>query len=195
MAERPPRRRESPDVRREQILDAAEHVLLERGLSSATMADVATRAGVAKGTVYLYYESKAELLAELRVRYLDRFATALTMPQGRPRPRSAAGAINHFIEGLFDFSVANQGLHHLLFHEAGFSEQDAFAGARALLGELIASGSSTGDFDVADEAFTTDFIIHGVHGALVSVLHDPKPDRRRFVTRTGQLVKRTLTKP
>jgi TetR/AcrR family transcriptional regulator, transcriptional repressor for nem operon len=193
MAERPPRRRESPGVRREQILDAAEQVLLERGLASATMADVAAAAGVAKGTVYLYYESKADLLAELRARYLDRFVSALAAPQGRTR--SAAGAINQFVEGLFDFSVANRALHHLLFHEAGYSEDDAFAGARVLLAGLIAAGSSSGEFDVVDEALTTEFIMHGVHGALVSVLQDTTPDRRRFVARTSWLVKRTLTTP
>src|SRR5215210_7257384 len=59
---RQPRRR-PPDVRREQILDAAERVLVERGLATTTMADVAGAAAVAKGTVYLYFESKAGLRA------------------------------------------------------------------------------------------------------------------------------------
>jgi AcrR family transcriptional regulator len=193
MAERPPRRRESPEVRREQILDAAERALLDQGLAATTMADVAATAGVAKGTVYLYYESKAELLAALRTRYLDRFAHALTTPHARSK--SASTAINHFIEGLFDFSVANRALHHLLFHEAGYSEDDALAGARLLLGEFIAAGAAAGEFDVADQNITTDFVLHGIHGALVNALHDARPDRRQFVARAGQLVRRTLSKP
>jgi AcrR family transcriptional regulator len=69
-------RRQSPDVRREQILDAAQRVLLERGLRATTVADVVDAAGVAKGTMYLYFRSKDELLAGLRARYLDDYSRA-----------------------------------------------------------------------------------------------------------------------
>ena len=54
-----PPRRQPPDVRREQILDAAQRVLLRRGPAAATMAEVADAASLAKGTVYLYFASKA----------------------------------------------------------------------------------------------------------------------------------------
>jgi AcrR family transcriptional regulator len=45
------------------ILDAAQTVYLDKGYHSATIADVADAAGVAKGTIYLYYKNK-EALAE-----------------------------------------------------------------------------------------------------------------------------------
>src|SRR5512132_2839109 len=86
-------RRQPADVRREQILDAAARVLVERGLAATTMAEVAEAASVAKGTVYLYFESKAELLAGLRARYFEGFAAMLDGPPaaGRPAPGVAAG--------------------------------------------------------------------------------------------------------
>src|SRR5918999_5432501 len=89
-AARPPRR-QPPDVRRDQILDAAEQVLVRRGLAAATMAEVAEAAAVAKGTVYLYFESKAELLAGLRARHFERFAALLgdPPPEGRPHAGTA----------------------------------------------------------------------------------------------------------
>src|SRR3954449_1227873 len=68
-------------VRREQLLDAAEAVLMERGLSATTVADVAQAAGVAKGTMYLHFESKAELLAGLRARYMQRLTDAALSPE------------------------------------------------------------------------------------------------------------------
>jgi AcrR family transcriptional regulator len=43
------------------ILDAARRVFAEKGFSEATVDDVAAAAGVAKGTVYLYYESKRDI--------------------------------------------------------------------------------------------------------------------------------------
>ncbi len=44
------------------ILDAATRVFAERGFFGAQVADIARRAGIAAGTVYLYFRSKDELL-------------------------------------------------------------------------------------------------------------------------------------
>ena len=52
------------DKRRE-ILDAAELVFTTRGFSAARMDDIADTAGVAKGTLYLYFSSKQELFVSL----------------------------------------------------------------------------------------------------------------------------------
>ena len=48
--------------RRDAILDAATRVFAERGFFGAQVADVARRAGVAAGTVYLYFKNKDDLL-------------------------------------------------------------------------------------------------------------------------------------
>ena len=50
------------DYRREQILDAARRSFARHGLHATTVDQIARAAGVAKGTVYLYYRSKEELL-------------------------------------------------------------------------------------------------------------------------------------
>jgi AcrR family transcriptional regulator len=52
-------------VRREKILDAALTVFAERGYEAARLEDVAARAGVAKGTLYLYFEDKEALFEAL----------------------------------------------------------------------------------------------------------------------------------
>ncbi|HEY9215643.1 MAG TPA: TetR/AcrR family transcriptional regulator [Ancylobacter sp.] len=61
------RRTEKPDpaARRRAILDAALEVFAERGFTGARMEDVAARAGVAKGTLYLYFKDKAALFEGL----------------------------------------------------------------------------------------------------------------------------------
>src|SRR5450755_2560805 len=122
------RRREAPDVRRDQILDAAEQALLARGIAAATMADVADAAGIAKGTVYLYFGSKADLLADLRTRYIERFSDTLAGALTGPARAKPMTRLDRFIEQFFDYAMAHRRMHHLLFHEAGFSEDDAFAG-------------------------------------------------------------------
>jgi len=58
--------RPAPDVdKRALILDAATHVFAERGFFSAQVADIARRAGIAAGTVYLYFRSKDDILISL----------------------------------------------------------------------------------------------------------------------------------
>ncbi|WP_081853126.1 TetR/AcrR family transcriptional regulator [Bosea sp. 117] len=54
-----------PQLRRQAILAAALAEFGERGFTSARMEDVAARAGVAKGTVYLYFEDKKALFEGL----------------------------------------------------------------------------------------------------------------------------------
>src|SRR5262245_36675274 len=58
-------RKVAPAARRQAILDAALDVFAERGFEAARLEDVATRAGVAKGTLYLYFRDKEALFEEL----------------------------------------------------------------------------------------------------------------------------------
>jgi AcrR family transcriptional regulator len=60
--------------RREQILRVARDVFAKRGYHQATIDDIVARAGVARGTFYLYFDDKREVFSEL----IDRFATQLT---------------------------------------------------------------------------------------------------------------------
>ena len=62
--------RTAPTDRFEQLVDAATRVFIEGGYKRTQMADVADAMGVAKGTVYLYVESK-EALFDLAVRLAD----------------------------------------------------------------------------------------------------------------------------
>src|SRR6476661_3924562 len=60
-----PRWRRLPEERPRQILEAALEVFAERGLSDARLEDIAKRAGVSKGTIYLYFPNKEELFREM----------------------------------------------------------------------------------------------------------------------------------
>jgi AcrR family transcriptional regulator len=59
------KRRRAPEERPQQILDAAFHEFGERGLAGARLDDIAKRANVAKGTIYLYFPNKEELFREM----------------------------------------------------------------------------------------------------------------------------------
>ena len=80
--------RKTPDDRIEQLVDCATAVFIERGYTLTQMADVATALGVAKGTLYLYVESK-DALFDLVARYADTprpFAKKPSIPVRTPKP-------------------------------------------------------------------------------------------------------------
>ena len=59
------RRRLAPEERRAEVLQAALEVFAGMGFERATLQDVADRAGVTKGALYHYFDSKDELFLEL----------------------------------------------------------------------------------------------------------------------------------
>jgi AcrR family transcriptional regulator len=63
--QRPPRREEKSAARREAILAAALNEFSARGFAAARLDDVAKRAGVAKGTIYLHFRDKEALFQEI----------------------------------------------------------------------------------------------------------------------------------
>src|SRR5262249_32283430 len=65
MNEQMPRWKRRKADRPAEILNAALDCFAERGFAATRMDDVAARAGVTKGTVYLYFENKEELFKAL----------------------------------------------------------------------------------------------------------------------------------
>jgi AcrR family transcriptional regulator len=77
-------RKVAPEARRQAILAAALSVFAERGFEAARLDDVAARAGVAKGTLYLYFRDK-EALFEALVRnavapIMEQVSTVAALP-------------------------------------------------------------------------------------------------------------------
>ncbi len=56
-----PRRKRRKESRPNELLTAALELFVERGFAATRLEDVASRAGVSKGTLYLYFTSKADL--------------------------------------------------------------------------------------------------------------------------------------
>jgi AcrR family transcriptional regulator len=64
---------EDKEERRHVILDAAMRLLLEHPQRIVSVDEVAARAGMAKGTVYLYFPSKEEILLGVHERHCEHF--------------------------------------------------------------------------------------------------------------------------
>ena len=95
------RKEREKSYRREEILDAAQKVFFEKGLTAATMDEIAETAELSKGTLYLYYKCKEDLYLGVMMRGMqilhDRLADVIA--KNRPVPQTLADLAQAF----FDF--------------------------------------------------------------------------------------------
>src|SRR6266699_2051798 len=89
-----PNRAERAAERREAIIAAAMDEFIARGFAATRLDDIAKRAGVAKGTIYLHFKDKEALFQEL-------IRTALVPLIGRlAAPPPAGGSVRAALEGF-----------------------------------------------------------------------------------------------
>jgi AcrR family transcriptional regulator len=123
--------RRIPEDRFEQLLECATRVFIEQGYRRTQMADVAEAMGVAKGTLYVYVESK-EALFDLICRYADsppQVAQRPPFPIRTPKPGATLRLVRDELE-------RNRSVPALTAALARKKVMDAPAELRAIVGEL-----------------------------------------------------------
>lgn len=106
------------EISRRAILDAAADVFRAVGPGQATAAEIASRAGVAKGLVFTYFENKDALLEAV---IEDRLVTALQYWEDLP-PLSGAALLREVANRALDRAVAHPDdfrLYYSLFFQPG----------------------------------------------------------------------------
>src|SRR2546423_14911807 len=121
--------------KRARILDAAIKVFAERGFHSATVAEIARAAGVADGTIYLYFKGKDDLL----LRLFDEKMTGLVaeMKTAVAQERSAAEKLKRFIQLHLALVERNPELASVLIVELRQSAQFLKAADRQKLAPYV----------------------------------------------------------
>jgi AcrR family transcriptional regulator len=93
-------------MRRDALLAAAVSIALESGGSAVTMGEVAKRAGLSRSSVYEYFESSADLIADVILDELDIWAKTLsTAVEAEPNPQARVSA---WIDCAFSYISAGQ---------------------------------------------------------------------------------------
>jgi len=118
------------EFRTEEILAAAARVFGEKGFERATVEDIAREAGVAKGTVYLYFASKGEVYRAAFARYVvelkQRALAALESAE------TAEDAIRAFVETKLSYLDAHLGFFSV-YQTESWSEIGRGSGLQALI--------------------------------------------------------------
>lgn len=157
-----PRWERRKDERPVELVAAALTLFVERGFAATKLEDVARRAGVSKGTVYLYFDSKEELFQTV--------IEAGVLPPLRKAEDLAAGYTGSVTELLRRillewFRVMREtpagAIQKLIISEAGnFPElaryylENVVSRARGLLSRIMQRGIDSGEFRDCDVEYT-----------------------------------------
>ncbi len=93
----PSRRQEASEQRRQAILDAGLDVFAEHGFAAARLDEVAERAGVAKGTIYLSFKDKEDLFEQIILGAVKPVLARVDQVAGR-----SDLPVDAILSGLFD---------------------------------------------------------------------------------------------
>jgi len=148
-----PRWQRRKDERPAEILAAALDVFTARGFSAARLDDVAAKAGISKGTLYLYFPSKEELFKAM-VREMLVSNIMLAEAQLTDDSVSTPELLTHVLRGMISVIASPIGaIPKLVIAEAGnfpdlakFYVEEVVGRGMGVLSRLLARGMGRGEF-------------------------------------------------
>ncbi|HEX7843812.1 MAG TPA: TetR/AcrR family transcriptional regulator [Kofleriaceae bacterium] len=152
--------------KRERILVAAERIFARHGFFAARVSEIAREAGVADGTIYLYFKSKDDLLISLfenRMKQVnDKLRQAIA---DRPPTEQLRAFIQTYLQLVSDEPTAAEVLTIELRQSSKFMKEydnPQFADFLRMLGGIIADGQARGELDPAIPGHVAARMIFGI---------------------------------
>jgi TetR/AcrR family transcriptional regulator len=150
----PPKRARRKEARPGELLDAALTLFVEKGFAATRVEDVAARAGVSKGTLFLYFPSKEELFKALvRETISGRF------PEWNEELTQYSGSSAELVRDCMHLwwqrigMTKASGITKLVLSEAGmfpeiaaFYQQEVIGPGHDLLKRILQRGIASGEF-------------------------------------------------
>jgi AcrR family transcriptional regulator len=176
-------RTKPPEVRREELMDAAEQLFLAQGVAATSVDAIVAGAGVAKGTFYIYFQSKEQLLAALQQRFIDDVCTELRAAVDKCSAGDWQARLRAWVAAGVDGHLERIDLHEVVFHE--FRPDDPHATHRNStvdqLADFLAQGTRAGAWSIGDPRLLAIMLFHALHGAVHEAAGRKKVDRKRLV--------------
>jgi AcrR family transcriptional regulator len=189
----------SAGERRQDLLDAAVHVFAQKGIGKTTVSDVTEAAAVAKGTFYLYFDSKDRLVAGLKERFVDEILEHASGLYARVGKDDWWQLVDETLTSFVDFMLDHRDMIHVMVQEGETPETSPyFADCQRRIDEMFASsikmGIDAGAFSVQDPVLIGRFLHYAMDGALShAILYDAELDRDRLIGAARELVRKVLS--
>ena len=193
------------EERRRDILEAALAAFGSKGFNETTVDEVAQAAGVAKGTVYLYFDSKEHLLLALKKEFMNGLTQAVADITAEAIEQLAAGRdvdyrdiIDDIFQAIADYHLQHKGALEVVVRQNTGPDlmQEAIELEREfiqLLTNAFREGTNFGLVHTEDPEMTARLVNAAIRDNLAACLcyEEPK-DLERVVTGAKQLLYKAL---
>lgn len=175
--------------RRRQILAAAKSVFADSGYHGASIHAIIERAQIARGTFYLYFESKAavfdSILDQAMKDLRGRLHRIETDDPNAPPPQAA---LRDQVVSVFEYIVGDRPLAMLLLSAGHTPDAEAaerldqfFADVRDLLYRALTTGQEIGLVRPCDSKLVAAGMLGLIRGVIEQVITDPDPPKVELV--------------
>lgn len=106
------RRGKEKDTRKKLILSSARSLFFQKGFNKVTVDEIAKSSELGKGSIYLYYNSKEEIYAQILLNDIDNFNGLISILF--EKERSASDMLNEFSRVYIDFFLNDSELFRIL---------------------------------------------------------------------------------
>jgi len=182
-----------PDDRRRSLMDAAERIFVRKGFAITTVDDITGAAGVAKGTFYLYFSSKEDLLSALRERFIVGCRERIAAISARVADSDWLGQLDTWVEGGIRHYLEHIELHDVLFlgaeHHHGSMADSPLV---VELTELVRGGAAAGAWNAEDPALLSLFLFYAIHGVVDHVVHSHPADVNPVIRLSKEIARRCI---
>ena len=167
MASTPPKRERRKDARPGELLEAALDLFVEKGYAATRAEEVAARAGVSKGTLFLYFGSKEELFKAVVRENVVRHQTEGAQEAARFEGSSSELLAHLMLEWWRRYGATKaSGISKLLMSEASnfpdlarFFQEEVVAPGHAMIRSVLQRGIDRGEFRNVDVDMTVQSVI------------------------------------
>lgn len=163
-----------PEERKQELIDTAERLFLEKGYEQTTVADIVREIEVAQGTFYYYFSSKEEILEAI----IEKDITALEEDVRQIMSREDANAaikLNAVVNSIIGISTSRREIMDYLHEESNAvmhekMERHTIERLVPLMTRVVAEGTHAGIFDVQYPTESVEFLL----ASLVYFFHHPE---------------------
>jgi len=183
------------EERRAQLMKAAERLFLKRGVAATTIEQITTGARVAKGTFYLYFTSKEDVLAALEERFAGEHLAKIRKAVDAVAPSDWNGKLAAWAASGVASYLDSIELHDILFFGSRPPTREGLVDNIVIdhLAGLLRSGAEAGAWTLEDCRFAAVFLFSGLHAAVDDAYNKEKRvNRSRLVKRLQSLFSRIV---
>jgi AcrR family transcriptional regulator len=183
------RPRTKPAVeRREELMNAAQRLFLKYGVGPTTIEQITSGAAVAKGTFYLYFSSKEDVLAALRGRFGQDLAARIKTAVAQNKEEDWKGKLSAWAEAGVAGYLDSAQLHDILFYASRPPTRKGLVKNVIIDGlvELLQGGAAAGAWSVDDPEFAAVFLFNGLHSVVDHAQTNEKRVTRSRLTHRSQ---------